>query len=142
MRPLSVLLALAGWAGSVWVLLVGLLWGLALKCDDSCSDAPGWRENPDAWQWNGLAALGVVAFLAGGALVLFVWRRRPLLAAVAVVVGFAASALLFGGLITSEWIDHLDRRSPGELLLLIAAVFGPIFAVLLTVPGKQLGRVP
>jgi precorrin-6B methylase 1 len=36
------------------------------------------------------------------------------LAAAAIVVGFA-SVLAMVKPLTSEWIDHLDRRSPGEL---------------------------
>jgi hypothetical protein len=46
-------------------------------------------------------------------------------------VGFAGAAFLTG-VFSSEWIDHLDGRSPGELLLMTASVFAPVFAVLLT----------
>lgn len=134
-RGVSLLLALAAWACSSVALLAGLLWGLGLKCDDSCSEGPGWGEDPDAWQWNGIAALGVLTFLAGGALFLFVWRRRPVLAAGAILVGFIAVGVLTSAL-SSEWLDHLDRRSPGELILIGAGIFAPILAVLLTVPGR------
>jgi hypothetical protein len=132
-RVLALLLALTAWACSAWALLVGVVWGLGLKCDDSCSAREGWRGDPDAWQWNGLAALGLLAFAAGAAFFVFVWRRRPWSAAVAMIVGFG-SVLVMVNPLTSEWIDHLDRRSPGELLLMTASVFAPVFAVLLTVP--------
>jgi hypothetical protein len=136
MRVLSLLFALLAWFCSGFALLVGLVWGLGLKCDDSCSSRDGWQGNPDAWQWYGIAALGALAFLAGVALVVFVWRRRPLYASLAVVVGGAAALLLFDPIVSREWIDHLDRRSPGELLLMLSAAFAPVLAVLLTVPDR------
>jgi hypothetical protein len=132
-RALALLLALTAWACSAWALLVGVVWGLGLKCDDSCSAREGWRGDPDAWQWNGLAALGVLAFVAGAAFFVFVWRRRPWSAAAAMVVGFGSVFVMVDPL-TSEWIEHLDRRSPGELLMMTASVFAPVFAVLLTMP--------
>jgi uncharacterized membrane protein YcjF (UPF0283 family) len=82
---------------------------------------------------TGIAALGCLAFIAGAAFFVLIWRRRPWLATAAIVVGFA-SVLAMVKPLTSEWIDHLDRRSPDELLLMTASVFAPVFAVLLTVP--------
>jgi hypothetical protein len=134
-RALSLLLAAVSWFCSGWALLVGIVWGLGLKCDDACGPSRGWRGDPDAWQWYGVAGLGALAFVAGAAFFLLVWRRRPVLAVCAMVVGFAAVAVLTG-VFTSEAIDHLDRRSPGELLFMAAGVFAPIFAVLLT-PRKS-----
>ena len=132
-RLLALLLALASWACSAWARLVGVIYGLGLKCDESCGNEPGWRGDPDAWQWYGIAGLGGLAFAAGGALFLFVLLRRPLPAATAVVVGFAAVVILSGAAST-EWIEHLDRRSGGEFLLMLTGAFAPILAVLLTVP--------
>jgi hypothetical protein len=132
-RALSLLFAAGAWFCSGWALLVGVVWGLGLKCDDSCSSRDGWRGDPDAWQWYSIAALGALTFLAGTALFVFVWRRRPLRAAAVVLIGMASAALLMG-VFSSDWIEHLDRRSPGELLLMAASVFAPVFAVLLTVP--------
>jgi hypothetical protein len=131
MRPLSILLALAAWLCSAFPLLVGIVWGLGLRCDETCDQGSGWEHDPDAWQWKGLFVLGVVAFLAGAALVLFVWRRQRLYAAGAVVVGLTAALAMFGGF-TSDWIDHLGRRSPPELLFLAASFLAPVLAVLLT----------
>jgi uncharacterized membrane protein HdeD (DUF308 family) len=121
------------WFCSGWALLVGLFWGLGLKCDDSCSSIGGWRHDPDAWQWNALAALGALAFVSGGAFFVFVWRRKPAYAAATLAVGFAA-VLLLSNALSSDWIEHFDRRTPGQLLLMAAGVFAPILAVLLTVP--------
>ena len=135
-RALALLLALASWCCSGVALAIGVIFGLGLKCDESCGDQEGWRGDPDAWQWNGIAALGFLTFAAGWAFFLFVWRRKPGYAAVALVVGFAAAAVLLNPLST-DWIDHLDRRSPGELLLMTASVFAPIFALLLTIPEAQ-----
>ena len=133
---LSIVLAVVSWFCSGFALLIGLVWGLGLKCDDSCSAQEGWRGNPDAWQWYGLAALGGLAFLAGGALVFFVWRRRPVYAALAVLVGGSAALLLINPITSTDWIDHLDRRSPGELLVMLSAVFAPALAVLFTVTDR------
>jgi hypothetical protein len=137
-RILSVLLALVALFCSGWGLLIGVVWGLGLKCDDACSPYDGWRGDPDAWQWNAIAALGVAVFALGFAFFVFVLRRKPWYAAATMVVGFAGAALLTG-VFSSEWIDHLDRRSFGELLLMTASVFAPIFAVLLTMPGRPSG---
>jgi hypothetical protein len=137
-RALSLLFAAVAWFCSGWALLVGWIYGLGLKCDESCGDQEGWRGDPDAWQWYGLAGLGVLAFASGGALFFFVLLRRPLFAACAVVAGGAAVVLLAGAMST-DWIEHLDRRSGGELLLLATGAFAPILAVLLSVPARRAG---
>ncbi len=94
------------------------------------------RGDPDAWQWYGIAGLGVRVFGAGGTLFLFVLLRRPLLSAASVLVGGAAAIFLTGAFST-DWIDHLDRRSGGELLLIVASVFAPILAVLLSIQPRN-----
>jgi hypothetical protein len=136
MRVLSLVLAVVAWLCSGLALLLGLLWGLGLKCDDACGVHDGWRGDPDAWQWNLGAVLGGVTFVAGCALVLFVWRRRRLWAALAVVIGGAAAIGLMNPF-SDEWIDHLDRRSLAELLLMLTAAFAPILSVLFAVEPRQ-----
>lgn len=138
-RVLSLLFAFVAWICSCLPLLAGLFWGLTMKCGDSCSSVGGWRHDPDAWQWNGIAALGAIAFLSGLALVVFVWLRRPISAAGAVVVGLCA-VIVMANAFSSNWMEHLGRHSPGELLLYTAGVFAPIFAVLLAVPEVVGGR--
>ena len=137
MRALSLLLAALAWFCSGWALLVGVVWGLGLKCDESCDQTEGWQGDPDAWQWYGVAGLGALAFVSGAALFVFVWRRRPLFATGALIVGFASAALLTGVFTSDSWIDHLDRRSPVELFFMTAAVFAPVLAILLTPPRKR-----
>jgi hypothetical protein len=133
-RVLSVLLALVTLFCSGLALLIGIIWGLGLKCDDACSPYNGWRGDPDAWQWNAIAALGVAVFALGFAFFMFVVNRKPWYAAATMVLGFAGAAFLTG-VFSSDWIAHLDRRSPGELLLMTASVLAPVLAVLLTPSG-------
>jgi hypothetical protein len=73
LRPLAVVLALVPLGFSGVVFLGSLLWGLGLRCDESC-DGDGWRRTEDAWQWNVLPALGALALICGLALVVCVWR--------------------------------------------------------------------
>jgi hypothetical protein len=130
-RVLSLLLALVAWLCAGFATLAALFWGLGLKCDDHCSSIGGWRHDPDAWQWDAMAALGVLVFVAGGVVFLSVWRRRTIIGTIAVVIGLGAVYML-AGLFSSDWIDHLGRQSGGALLVITAGVFAPIVAVLLT----------
>lgn len=128
-RAVTVGLAFVGWLWSGWALLAGLVWGAGLRCDKAC-DGPGWRRASDAWQWHGVVALGVVAFVAGTALVIFVWQRRRAYAAAALLVAFGA-VLVLATVLSPEWLEHLDRRSAGELVALLAGTTAPIAAVVL-----------
>jgi hypothetical protein len=67
-RAGAFLLATGIVAASSFAALVGLVWGFGLKCDDSCSIGPHWREDPQAWQWNAFGIAGPVGL--GCALVL------------------------------------------------------------------------
>jgi hypothetical protein len=129
-RGLALLLALVSWSWSAGALLAALFWGLGLRCDEAC-DGQGWRRSEDAWQWNGVVALGAVAFLAGTALLFFVWRRRPGYAAVGFAVGLAAVVSLASAL-SPEWSEHLGRLDPREALLFIIGLAAPIAAIGLT----------
>jgi peptidoglycan/LPS O-acetylase OafA/YrhL len=106
-----------------------------LRCDESCGGS-GWRHTPDAWQWNALVVLGATAFVAGGALVFFVWRGRRLYAAASVAVGLCA-VLVLASAFSPEWPSHFDRRSPGELLLALVGVAAPLAAVLFARPPRR-----
>ena len=72
LRVLSLLLAFVAWFCSGWALVIGVVYGLGLKCDESCSFEEGWRGDPAAWQWYGVAGLGLLAFVCGAAFVFLV----------------------------------------------------------------------
>jgi hypothetical protein len=66
----ALLVALANVAVTGGLLFFGLI-GNGLRCDDNCSTAPGWRNNPDAWQWDAqllllLTGFGVALLLTVG----------------------------------------------------------------------------
>lgn len=129
-RRLALLAAAIAWVWSWWALLVGLVWGLDLRCDESCT-GDGWRHTQDAWQWNLVAAAGIGAFAAGLALVLLVWRRRVRSAGIAVIVeAFCGAALAVA--LAPGWWQHLDSRNVRPLALTGAAGACAVVAVLLT----------
>ena len=127
--------AIVAWACSGLVFVAGVLWGALLRCDESCY-GEDWRHNSDAWQWHGVTALGVSAFLAGSALVYFVWTGRRVHAVSAVALGLTA-VLVMATLLSPEWLSHLDRRTPEELLILLLGVAAPIIAAALTQPAHR-----
>ncbi|HEX5467408.1 MAG TPA: hypothetical protein VFW80_00010 [Gaiellaceae bacterium] len=134
-RAAALVPAVIAWACSGLVFLAGVLWGALLRCDESCS-GEGWRHNSDAWQWHGVTALGVSAFLAGSVLVYSVWTGRRVLAVLAVALGLTA-VLIMATLLSPEWLSHLDRRTPEELLILLLGVAAPIVAAALTPPAHR-----
>jgi hypothetical protein len=62
---------------------VGLLWGLILKCDDSCSAPPPWRNDPSSWQWDALGWVGVGGFACSLVFVVCLAAGRKLTASIA-----------------------------------------------------------
>jgi hypothetical protein len=86
LRPLAVALALVPLGFSGFAFLGSLLWGLGLRCDDSCGGGD-WRRTEDAWQWNVLPVLGSLALICGLALVVCVWRGWVTGALASLVVG-------------------------------------------------------
>lgn len=133
-RAAARLLALAGWLASGGVLLASLFWGLGLRCDEAC-DGDGWRRSTDAWQWNGLAALGVLVFLAGTALLVFVWTGRRAGASGAFLGGLGA-ALGLAFAFSPQWPEHFDVLEGANVLLVLAGVAAPVAAILLTEPRR------
>jgi hypothetical protein len=130
----ALLLASASWVFSGGVLLAGLVWGASLRCDESCGGGE-WRRTMDAWQWDGVVALGAIAFLAGTALLFFVWWGRRWLAALAYLVGLGA-VLTLAFALSPSWPDHFGEQAD-ETLLLLAGFLAPIAAVILTEPRRR-----
>src|SRR2546428_9963369 len=79
-RSVSVLLAIGIAPVSGFAALMGTVWGFGLKCDDSCSTAPPWRDDPSAWQWNALGVVALGGFVSSLALISLVTSRRRTLA--------------------------------------------------------------
>jgi hypothetical protein len=111
-----VLLALVNLAGATVVGFFGLL-ADGLRCDDNCSVAPGWRNDPNAWQWHGSLLLSLV--ILGSALVLaltaFSRHSRPLRS---VAVGVQLTAALFLGVLAST--ANGSQGGWGALIALLA----------------------
>jgi multisubunit Na+/H+ antiporter MnhB subunit len=127
--------AFVTWVWTCGVLLLGLMLGEGLRCDESCGQGSGWGQDPHAWQWHGLTALGAGAFLGGVAFLVLIWRGRPGYAFGALLVAAACTIVLTTGLST-EWVDHLDRRTGGELLLVGIGICAPLAALLFTPPPR------
>jgi hypothetical protein len=118
----SSLLAIGIATISGFAALVGLVWGFGLKCDDSCGEAPPWRDDPSAWQWNALGAVAIGGFVCSLLLVAAVVSRRRALASAALVSwGFLAVAFLtlFRG---SGLTSHAERGWLGFVGVAIAGL--------------------
>lgn len=107
-RVVALLGAAVAWVWSWWALLAGLVWGLGLRCDETCT-GDSWRHTQDAWQWNLVVVVGIGAFTAGLALVLFVCLRRPRSAATAALAEAACGAALASALAPGWW-EHPNRN--------------------------------
>jgi hypothetical protein len=86
----GVFVALVNLAGAVVLAFLALI-ADGLRCDDACSNAPGWRNDPSAWQWH--AGFVVSLVILGSALVLtlaMATRGARWLRSVAVGVQLAA----------------------------------------------------
>jgi cell division protein FtsW (lipid II flippase) len=90
----SITLAIGIAALSGFGALVGSTWGFGLKCDDSCSTPPPWREDPNAWQWDAFGWIGIGGFVCALVFVIVVVLRRKLVAWVA-LGSWAVLAIVF-----------------------------------------------
>jgi uncharacterized membrane protein YkvI len=103
LRPRHRVLSSVAATVGVWVpvMLMFLYAGLAfgIRCDEGCDpSAPGWKNNPHAWEWSAqwwglalpalVAATVTVAYLAGG-------RARRAGVAGAVTGGLVLAWLIF-----------------------------------------------
>jgi hypothetical protein len=129
-RADAFLLATGIAAASCLAALIGLLWGFGLKCDDSCSIGPHWREDPQAWQWDafgiaGLAGLGCAVVLLGAV----AFRLRWL--AVCVLIAWAGVAWAFMALFRDSGLTSNAER--GWLTIVLLLLAGAV-AIALTPP--------
>jgi MFS family permease len=131
-RAGAFLLATGIVAASCFAALIGMLWGFELKCDDSCSSAPHWRESPESWQWEafgiaGLAGLGCALVLLGAV----AFRLRWL--AVCVLTAWAGLAWAFMTLFRDSGLTSNAER--GWLTITLLLLAGAV-AIVLTPPRK------
>ena len=73
-RAVAVLFSLVIVGVSLIGAYLGIVFGFALQCDDSCGQGGGWRHDPHAWQWQLLGWSGLVCL--GLAFTLLVATRR------------------------------------------------------------------
>lgn len=129
-RAGAFLLATGIVAASCFAALIGMLWGFELRCDDSCSIAPHWREDPESWQWNAFGIAGLVGL--GCALVLLaavLFRLRWL--AVCALTAWAGLAWGFMTLFRDSGLTSNAER--GWLTIALLLVAGAV-AIALTPP--------
>ena len=74
------------------------------KCDESCHQSPdrGWRDDPNAWQWNALTWLAVVGIVLALALPFLVAFRAGRGARIAAIAYTLAAAAYLGLLLVPE----------------------------------------
>jgi len=118
-RTGALLLAFVNLVGAAVVAFFGLL-ANGLRCDDNCSIAPGWRNDPNAWQWGATFALTLV--ILGSALLLNVgvqMRHTPQLRRLAVL--FKLGALVLLAFLAST---ATGRHGGWDYLVFLFAFFG------------------
>lgn len=118
-RITALVLALLNLGGALLVAFFGLL-ADGLRCDDNCSIAPGWRNDPNAWQWHGIVVLALV--ILGSAVVLSaaaMIRRARNLRTVAVAVQLVAVLFL-----TVISLTASDTHGGWDYLVLLLFFFG------------------
>jgi hypothetical protein len=103
--------------------LSGLFWGFGLKCDDSCGDPPPWRDDVNAWQWEALGVVGVVAFGCSLVFVVALAAGRRTLASLALTAWVLAAVAYLVLFRDSGLTSHAGR---GWLGLAIVAGAGVV----------------
>ena len=97
------LVGLLNFAGAVVLALLGLL-ANGMRCDDNCAvGVPGWRNDPNAWQWGAELYIALAILAASLLLNVLLWtRRRRRLMVAPVLVQLSALALLCVLAVTAE----------------------------------------
>jgi hypothetical protein len=133
-RVASFVLAIAVVGITGFAALIGLLWGFGLKCDDSCSAPPPWRNDPSAWQWSALGTIGIGGFGASLIFVVAVAAGRRITASVALAL-WALLAVAFLRLFRDAGLTSHSGR--GWLGVAGAAIAGAAAIALRRPPDHQ-----
>lgn len=114
----------------VWALM--MLFVAGLSCDDHCrgDGSGGWIDDPHAWQWHALGALGVACALLAP-LAILLRRRGMLLAVIAFVADLAVFSASVGFLLDGRIVEHVHASH--ALLVVAVAVAG---ALSIAAPGQ------
>jgi predicted membrane channel-forming protein YqfA (hemolysin III family) len=120
--------------GSALMALWGLLWGLLVQCDESCS-GEDWQHTADAPQWTLLAVLGVLVFAAGIATFVCVYRSRPW-AALATLAAGALLLVLGLGFYGTNWGDEFHRH-PLAIGAFMCVLLSGVLAAFLSAPDTS-----
>jgi hypothetical protein len=118
----AVAVGLMNLTGASFLGLLGLL-ANAMRCDDNCAlGVPGWRNDPNAWQWSAELAIAVAILAAAVALNVSLWtRRRRRWMVAAVVIQLSGLALLTVLAATAEAATGNGRDFLARLTAFFAA---------------------
>jgi hypothetical protein len=113
------------------------------KCDESCGQDPdrGWVDDPNALQWDVLAAAAVVAALFAVLLPIVVGaksRRGAWIAA----LGITAAACAWLGILFGSFTDWSGGNNAGFALIVSTLPVGAILSAWLTPPGSHAASQP
>jgi hypothetical protein len=109
-------------AASGFGALIGVFWGFGLKCDDSCSSAPLWRDDPDAWQWQAFGTVGIAGFASALVFLAAVALRWRWLALAALAVWAALAGAFMVLFRDSGLTSNAGRGWTAIAVLLLAGV--------------------
>ena len=116
----AVLLACGIAAASGFGALVGTTFGLGLTCDDSCSSAPPWREDPHAWQWQAFGWVAIAGFACALVfLAAIALRRRS--ASLATLAAWVLLAAAFMTLFRESGLTSNAGRGWAAIVVLFGA---------------------
>jgi hypothetical protein len=121
-RTSSLLLAAGIAAASGFGALIGIFWGFGLKCDDSCSSGPRWREDPDASQWHTFGTVGIAGFVCALVFLAAVALRSRALALGALAVWAVLAGAFMVLFRDSGLTSNVDRGWTAVAVVLLGGV--------------------
>jgi hypothetical protein len=115
--------------------LAGAFWGFSMKCGDSCSTAPYWRDDPEAWQWSAMGWVGL-AGLACALVFLALVALRLRAGAAVVLISWGVLAVAYTDLFRDSGLVSHDEQG----WLAISGLFvAGLIAIVLTPSRRQQG---